>query len=99
MYVAVWKFTVKKGSEAEFEAIYGSSGEWSSLFRRAAGYLGTDLIRISGESNRYLTIDRWETEHAWRNFKQQYAEEYGTLDRRCDGLKDKEEMIADGSAV
>jgi heme-degrading monooxygenase HmoA len=45
---------------ADFEAAYGSDGEWAQFFRQGAGYIGTELLRDIEEPDRYIVIDRWE---------------------------------------
>ena len=68
-YVYVWEFKVRPGCEAEFERNYGPDGSWVELFRAAHGYLDTILLRDLGRGRRYLTIDRWESEDAYRSFR------------------------------
>ena len=58
MLVVLWEYEVRAGAEAQFEALYGSDGDWVKLFRDHPGYVDTQLLR--GEQPRhYLTIDRW----------------------------------------
>lgn len=40
-----------------------------------------------------VTIDRWVSEAAFSEFRQDFAEEYEALDRRLDGLAAKETRI------
>jgi hypothetical protein len=45
LFVTLWEFEVKPGSEELFERTYGSDGEWAKLFRQDARYRGTRLLR------------------------------------------------------
>ena len=85
-YVYVWEFEVRPGCEAEFERNYGPDGSWVELFRAAHGYLDTILLRDLGRGRRYLTIDRWESEDAYRSFRTARALEFTALDARCEAL-------------
>ena len=46
----------------EFERHYDASGAWAQLFRKNAGFQGTQLLRDAENSRRYLTVDRWEVQ-------------------------------------
>jgi 8-oxo-dGTP diphosphatase len=84
-YVILWEFRVRRGSEPAFEAAYGSEGDWAVLFRRAPGYLGTELLRAP-ETGRYVTIDRWVSSAAFDAFRDAHRADYEDLDRRCEDL-------------
>ena len=95
MYVTVWEFTVRPGSEREFEALYGPGGAWVALFRTGSGYLGTELLRPIAASRRYLTIDRWSTAEAYAAFRNAHAGEYRALDARGDALTEGERPVGE----
>ena len=95
----VWQFTVKAGKEEDFDRIYGPNGNWAVLFRKAAGYSGTELHRSREIPARYLVIDRWESPEAFKRFKEQFKEEYRTLDLRYEELTEKEEHIGNFTPV
>ena len=84
-HVILWEFRARPGSEAAFEAAYGPEGDWARLFRRAPGYLGTELLRAP-EKGRYVTIDRWVSSEEFEAFRELYRPEYEDLDRRCADL-------------
>ena len=92
-YVYLWEFIVAREHVREFEQAYGDDGEWVKLFRRAPGYLRTDLIRDPDHPNRYLTIDCWESEHAYQAFRSQFANEFATLDATCAAWTTSEKEI------
>ncbi len=62
MIEIVTEFVVKKGDRGQFELSYGPGGAWSELFARSPGFRGTTLLRDEKDSNRYLTIDLWDSE-------------------------------------
>ena len=86
MYVIVWRFEIRPGSEAEFEALYGPSGRWAALFRRGAGFCATELLRGDPQAREYLTIDRWDSGAAYDEFRHAHAEAYDALDSAGDHL-------------
>jgi heme-degrading monooxygenase HmoA len=76
MYVVLWRFRSLVGRESEFEQAYGPSGQWTQLFRRADGYLGTELLRRSDDPREYLAIDRWASRVAYEAFRARWSSEY-----------------------
>lgn len=77
----------------EFEQAYGVDGEWVKLFRRAPGYLRTELIRDRENPLRYLTIDSWESEDAYAAFRSQFSKEFAALDAKCAAWTTSEKEI------
>jgi heme-degrading monooxygenase HmoA len=94
-FTYVWEFEVSPAHQAEFERHYGPGGSWVQLFSRAPGYLGTLLLKDTATAGRYLTVDRWESEAAYRSFRARLAQEYDALDRLCDGLTVRETPLGD----
>ena len=92
-YVYLWRFVVRPGSEAEFEAAYGQDGAWVRLFRKADGYLDTKLLRDQAAPGTYVTIDRWASRAAWEAFRAAWAVEWEAIDNRCQALTEREEEI------
>jgi heme-degrading monooxygenase HmoA len=82
-YTYLWEFRVSAEHVEEFERAYGPDGDWVALFRRAAGYLGTSLLRDRGNPLRFITVDRWQSADAHRAFREAFAREYAELDARC----------------
>jgi heme-degrading monooxygenase HmoA len=79
----MWEFIVSPEHAGVFERTYGPSGDWAQLFRRAAGYLRTELHRDRSQPHRFITIDYWESKESWEAFRTRFAEEFEALDRRC----------------
>jgi heme-degrading monooxygenase HmoA len=86
MFARIWQFRVPSEKVDEFRALYGLDGEWTKLFRREAGFLGTELLHSTTHPNIFLTIDRWDTVEAWTAFLRVWGEEYAALDRLCQSL-------------
>ena len=91
MYVILWEFYPNPGLEQEFEKAYGPNGTWAEFFRKGEGYLGTQLLK--GTGNRYITIDRWTSLTAYETFRIQNAEEYQKIDQLCETLTRSESEI------
>ncbi|HEU4365429.1 MAG TPA: antibiotic biosynthesis monooxygenase family protein [Candidatus Krumholzibacteria bacterium] len=98
-FVRIWRFRAAPGRAGAFEAAYGANGDWARLFSRAAGYLGTELLRAVYDGESYLTIDRWESQESWDRFRGEHASEYDELDRRCEKLTIEEEQVGDYRAA
>lgn len=89
-FTTIWEFTVPAARQSEFESRYGPEGDWTRLFRRGAGYLGSELLQDRAHPQRYLTVDRWESLEAWREFRSLFAADYDRLDLELEGLAARE---------
>jgi len=92
-YTVIWRFSIHPKARRQFESIYGPNGRWAVLFARSHGYRGTELLRSNTELHTYFTIDRWESEKAFEEFKKKFADDYAALDRECEGLTQSETKI------
>ena len=93
MFIRIWRFRAAPGKLEAFRAAYGPAGSWSVLFRRAPGFLGTELLSSSTEPDAFLTLDRWESAGAWKAFLAGWQEAYKALDRECEALTVEEREI------
>jgi hypothetical protein len=59
MHVIIWEFVVREEHIQQFISAYNSNGDWANLFRRAEGFLGTELLRSSHQPNIFVTLDHW----------------------------------------
>jgi len=84
---------VRREYEAEFARVYGPHGEWAQLFSKGKGYRGTELLRDAPETQRYVTVDTWDSLDDLTLFKEQHQEAYAALDRRCEAFTEYEELI------
>jgi len=94
-YATLWEFAVAPAKRAQFETHYGPDGTWARLFRRANGYLGSELLQDRSDPLRYLTIDRWESREAWQAFRREHGTEYERLDREFEGLTTREAPLGE----
>ena len=92
-YRIIWEFRPAQGRVAGFELAYGPDGLWAELFRRGAGFVGTELIRPSSPGGWYRTIDEWESEDDYEAFLEGFAEEYEALDAACTALTADEHFV------
>ncbi len=99
MYVAVWQFRIVPESREAFLAAYGPQGEWAQLFRRAEGYMGTELLAMIDDSDIYVTLDRWRSREDFALFQQRFGAEYRVLDERCTSLTVSETKLGEGESV
>jgi len=93
MFVRIWQFQARAGQTGEFRAAYGAGGAWAALFRRGAGYLGTELLESTDDPTVYVTVDRWENVEAWEQFLRDWSDDYAALDRTCEELTIAEKEI------
>jgi heme-degrading monooxygenase HmoA len=82
-FLSVWEYRVAPEHAEAFERAYGPDGDWVRLFRRAPGYVRTELHRDRQDLFRFITVDYWESAASWSAFRTQHAREYETLDARC----------------
>jgi hypothetical protein len=95
LFVTLWEFEVKSGSEELFERTYGPDGEWARLFQRDARYGGTRLLRDLGAARVYVTMDSWESRAAYEEFRETFAAGYEELDRECRALTARERHLGE----
>ncbi len=93
MHTIVWEFTVREEQIAAFISAYDSDGDWAQLFRRADGYLGTELLRSTSSPNVFLTIDRWQSLASFENFLDRFGAEYKKLDALFEGYTLAEKKV------
>ena len=93
MFIVIWEYRVKPEKQAEFEQFYSAEGNWAELFKRGAGFTGTELWQDEGEPLRYLTIDRWKSQAQYEAFQTQWAEAYQALDAQCEALTEQEARL------
>jgi heme-degrading monooxygenase HmoA len=97
MYLILWEYHIKPEAREIFEQIYSPTGTWADLFKKSAGYLGTELLHDETDSQKYLTIDRWISKEAYESFLEHWKQEYETLDKQCEGLTEHEVLLGKGN--
>ena len=98
-FAYMWVYRVLPERAEEFVELYGPEGAWVRLFRRAPGYLGTDLYADRDDETRFVSIDRWESEAAFREFRDRFVEEFQRLDREGERLTLEETQIGEFGSV
>lgn len=93
MHIIIWEYTVREKNVPEFLAAYASDGDWAKLFQRAKGFLGTELLRSTHETNTFLTIDRWQSASDFDHFQERFGAEYKRLDAEFEGWTSSEKKI------
>lgn len=94
-YVVIWEFLIDPNAQAEFERIYGDTGDWAALFQQSENYRGTKLIRDLNRRERYLTLDHWTSKDEYEKFKGIHKSAYEEIDRRCESLTRHESLIGE----
>ena len=92
-YVIVWAFRVRQEKEKEFVEKYGAEGSWARFFKGSSGYIRTELVRDVAEHFRFLTLDYWQTEADFNDFRKQHLAEYERLDKEFEGLTEAETRL------
>lgn len=64
-------------------------------FRQASGYIETLLLQDRSSALRYITIDRWQSEEAYRALRAMYARRYDELDRERQKLTIREILLGE----
>jgi len=93
MFLILWEFEVKPGSEERFERAYGPQGAWVQLFLRDPHFRGTQLLRDPSRPLCYFTLDFWDSEADYRNFLPANRADYDKLDRSNEGLTVSERHV------
>ncbi len=82
-----------------FEKIYWPDGDWAQLFRKAKGYIATDLHQDISNTSRFITVDLWNTKEDRDNFRKKYSKEFELLDEHCESFTEQEKLIGDFDTV
>jgi len=98
MFIRVWEYDVAADRVDAFAAAYGAEGDWARLFRQGRGYVGTELHRSTDDPARFVTVDRWTDERAWRSFLVEFRDAYHGLDRALAPLSVSQRAVLEGSA-
>ncbi len=93
MLSVIWRFRAKPHKSVEFQQTYSSAGKWAELFGRSPEYRGTVLLQDVSDPLGFVVIDRWASQHAFSQFKEQFGGDYQRLDERCIELTDEETRI------
>ena len=93
MFLVLWEFDVKPGSEKQFELVYGPRGDWARLFQSDPAYQRTLLLRDASRDHTYLTCDFWNSRVEYETFRQRHRDAYLAIDKQCEELTVAEREI------
>lgn len=94
-FAYIWEYIVIEEFLSEFEKIYGPQGDWVQLFKKAKGYFATELHHDISNTNRFITIDYWNTKEDRDNFRKISSKEFSLLDEHCKRFTEQETFIGD----
>jgi heme-degrading monooxygenase HmoA len=94
MFVALWEYEVKPGCEESFQSAYGPQGDWVRLFQRDPNYRETRLLKDLSRPHFYYTLDYWDSEKAFEQFKTANRDAYAAIDRVTEPLTRSERRLA-----
>jgi heme-degrading monooxygenase HmoA len=93
MFVALWEYEVKPGCEESFQSTYGPQGDWVSLFQRNPHFRETRLLRDLPRPRFYFTLDYWDSETSFEEFKAANRAAYAAIDRATEPLTISERRL------
>lgn len=93
MILIVWEFDVPEAARARFEGAYGPDGVWVRFFRRAPGYVRSELLVDPARPGHYVTLDFWESAHAYEAFRNAARADYDAIDQQCEQLTSGERHV------
>ena len=94
-FVIAWRYAVRPERVDDFLPAYRPDGAWARMFRRSVDYLGTDLLQAVDDATTYMTIDRWTSVAARRDFLAAHAAEYAALDAQCAAFTTAETLVGE----
>lgn len=94
MFVALWEYEVKPGCEERFQSAYGPQGDWVRLFQRHPHYRETRLLQDLSRPRFYFTLDYWDSETSFDQFKAANQAEYSEIDLLTEPLTVSERRLA-----
>lgn len=92
-FIYIWQYVIYPEHRAAFLAAYEPGGEWSRLFGRDPAYIETILLRDLEDDCKYMTIDVWASKVDRDAFQEQNADEFATLDRKCEAFTRHELLV------
>ena len=94
-FVYIWRYKIDPACRSEFLDAYDSRGEWAQLFSRDPAYLATALLNDAGDENTYVTIDYWRSKAERDAFRKQHADDFASLDAKCEEFTKDEIFLGD----
>ena len=80
MFVALWEYEVKPGCGESFQSAYSPQGDWVRLFQRDPHFRETRLLQDFSRPRFYFTLDYWDSETSFEQFKAANQADYAAID-------------------
>jgi heme-degrading monooxygenase HmoA len=93
MFLILWEYEVKPGSENRFEKVYGRAGDWARLSRTDSQNRETRLLRDPFRSKVYVTLDFWRSRDSYEKFMATHKAEYRSIDSLGENLTTSERRL------
>jgi heme-degrading monooxygenase HmoA len=94
MFVALWEYEVKPGCEESFQSAYGPHGDWVRLFQSDPHYRETRLLKDLSRPRFYFTLDYWNSETSYEQFKSANQAAYSAIDRATEPITLSERRLS-----
>lgn len=95
MFVYIWEYIIDERRRDDFLHYYRPDGLWAVLFRKAEGYIRTELLKDRDNPQRFLTVDYWRAEADRNAFREKYAQEFEKIDKTCESFTHSERFWGD----
>ena len=89
MIAVAWQVEIHAGKAAEFEQLYGASGEWTRLSRRSRSFLGSSFLRDLASETRYLLVEYWSEMVVYEKHLAEFGREVKALEEKRQQLVDR----------
>jgi heme-degrading monooxygenase HmoA len=99
MYAYMWEYKVKTEYKMTFEEMYSPGGRWNELFKKAKGFIRTELFHDQLDSIKYITIDYWNSKSDQNEFMLSFSDEYKALDTECAAFALNERYIGEFDVI
>ena len=94
-FSTIWQYKVRQEYISEFQRVYASDGDWLKLFRKASGFISTNLHQDFEHPDQFITVDNWRSKEDYESFKKQFDEEYHELDEKCEKFTKSEKHLGE----
>jgi len=94
-FAIVFEYRVSEHQTPAFERAYGSDGEWARFFRKDPAYRGSELWVFTAAPGRYVVVDRWDSEDAYRAFRDGHRAEYERRSAESEPLYEIERVVGE----
>ena len=90
MFQTIWQYDVFEKENINFIKAYKSDGDWVHLFKKADGFIETELIHDIEHPTKFITIDKWRTKESYYQFKAMFKSDYLKMDKQFEDFSKSE---------